>query len=241
MAKNKNRNNKNNIEYQFKKIRIDDLPVLDALTNNQRKAFDSFRENKNMVLHGLAGTGKSFISIYLALEQVLDPSNKYKKLIVIRSTVPTRDMGFMPGTEQEKIAMFEAPYHAICEELFSYKDAYKALKQQNNIEFISTSYIRGVTWNNSIIIVDELQNMTFHELDSIVTRLGDNSKIVLCGDYTQTDLCKHSDKQGLHKFLTIVRSMNLFTYIDFKVKDIVRSAFVKAYIIAKHETESNGL
>lgn len=242
MAKHSKKYSKNdNNDTQFKRIRIDDLPTLAPLTNNQSIVYSKFRLNKNLVLHGLAGTGKTFISMYLALEQVLDPSNDYREILIVRSTVPTRDMGFMPGDEKDKISKYEAPYHSVCEELFSYKDAYEALKLQNTVSFISTSFIRGATFNNAIVIVDECSNLTFHELDSIITRIGKNSKIVFCGDYRQTDLTLDRDKKGLHKFIEITKTMQEFEYVEFEVGDIVRSDFVKSYIIAKDKIEKNGL
>ena len=209
------------------------------MNNKQQVTYDSFRANRNLVLQGLAGTGKSFNSVYLALEQILDPSNDYKKLIIVRSTVPTREIGFLPGDYDEKISKYEAPYHDICEELFSYKEAYNSLKVQNNIEFISTSFIRGITWNDAIIIVDEVQNLTFHELDSVITRVGNGSKIVFCGDYNQSDLLHNKDRQGMQRFMSILKNMQSFKYIEFGVDDIVRSDFVKNYIVTKHRIENN--
>lgn len=231
MARKTQRKTNNNI----RQLRIDDLKTFEAITEKQKETYKAYDEEKNLLLHGLAGTGKSFVSLYLALEEVLDPSSDYENIYIVRSTVPTREMGFLPGTEEEKIAIYEAPYRSICSELFDESDAYNMLKRQNLVTFMSTSYVRGLTINNAIVIVDELQNLTFHELDSIITRLGKNSKIIFCGDYTQSDLIKSSDRQGILRFMKILDSMSHFACIEFGIDDIVRSALIREYIIAKHK------
>jgi len=212
-----------------------ELKHITPLTETQRIAFEAYDSGKNLVLHGIAGTGKSFISLYLALDEILncEEESVYEKVIIIRSVVPTRDVGFLPGSPKQKTEIYEAPYLAICSELFGRGDAYTVLKQRNDIEFISTSFIRGVTLNNCIIIVDEIANMTLHELDSVITRVGKNCRIVFSGDFRQSDFTKESDKGGLHKFIEITKRMKSFEFIDFNENDIVRSSMVKDYIIQK--------
>jgi phosphate starvation-inducible protein PhoH len=221
-----------------RRIRIDDLKTVNPLTDNQRKVFAEYKDNKNLLLHGTAGTGKSFLSLYLALEEVLDPSSDFEKVVIVRSIVPTRDIGFLKGTEQEKIEIYEVPYKGICKELFSVSDSYSMLKDQGAIDFISTSFIRGTTLNNCIVIVDEMENLNFHELDSIITRLSDSSKILLCGDYTQTDLTRIEEKKGLIKFMRIIKTIKSFSNIEFGIKDIVRGTLVRDYIIAKENIDN---
>lgn len=210
------------------------LREIKPLTITQARTFKAFDNDKHLVLHGLAGTGKSFISLYLALQEVLSGASDYEKIVVIRSVVPTREMGFLPGSIKEKIKVYEAPYEKICSDLFSRGDSYSILKSKNYLEFTSTSFIRGLTYDDCIIIVDEIQNMTFHELDSIVTRVGENCKIIFCGDYKQSDLQRDNDKHGLLDFIKILRAMDMFEYIEFGEQDIVRSNFVKQYIIQKN-------
>jgi len=209
------------------------LKNVDPLTQNQKFSFEAYNSGRNLMLHGIAGTGKSFISLYLALNQVLTEESNYKKVIIVRSVVPTRDMGFLPGNTKEKTKVYEAPYYAICSELFGRGDSYEYLKQKNIIEFISTSFIRGVTLNDCIIIVDEIANMTLHELDSVITRVGKNCRIVFSGDFRQSDFTFERDKNGLKDFIKIIQKMKSFTFIDFDENDIVRSAMVKDYIIQK--------
>lgn len=212
-----------------------ELKQIEPLTENQKIAFQAYDSGKNLVLHGIAGTGKSFISLYLALDELMNYEEEpnYDKVVIIRSVVPTRDMGFLPGKPKEKAEIYEAPYFAICSELFGRGDAYTVLKQRNDIEFITTSFIRGVTLNNCIIIVDEIANMSLHELDSIITRVGKNCRIIFSGDFRQSDFTKTSDKGGLLKFIEITKKMKSFEFIDFNENDIVRSAMVKDYIIQK--------
>jgi len=219
----------------LKKVRIDDLLTFKPITHNQEKTYKSYKEGNHLLLHGIAGTGKTFLSLYLALEEVLDPSTIFEDVFIVRSVVSTRDMGFLPGDEQEKVSIYEAPYRSICRELFGIRDAYDALKQQQNVKFMSTSFIRGITINNSIVIVDECQNLNFHELDSIITRIGKNSKIIFCGDYTQTDLTRENDKRGIINFMKILKEINEFETVEFMIDDIVRSDFLKSYIIAKYK------
>jgi phosphate starvation-inducible protein PhoH len=232
---NGNGNGNNGKTQPLKKVRIDDLLTFSPITDNQRKTYEAYRENQHLLLHGIAGTGKTFLSLYLALEQMLDLSSEYNDIFIVRSVVSTRDIGFLPGDEQEKVSLYEAPYRSICGELFGIKDAYDALKQQGNVKFMSTSFIRGITLNNSIVIVDECQNLNFHELDSIITRIGKNSKIIFSGDYTQSDLTKENDKKGISNFMTILKSLKEFKTIEFGIDDIVRSDFLKSYIIAKYK------
>jgi len=221
------------LEFETKQVKTNLLiKQFEPLTLNQELTFKAYNKNRNILLHGLAGTGKTFMSLYLSLKEVLGKS-KYKKIIIVRSVVPTRDMGFLPGTQKEKTKVYEAPYQAVCAELFGRGDAYEVLKGRGIIEFISTSFIRGTTIGNSIVIVDEVNNMTFHELDSVITRLGNNSKILLCGDFRQSDLIKQSDKNGLRHFMNILEKMGSFEHIEFEQEDIVRSGLVKEYIIAK--------
>lgn len=204
------------------------------LTENQQLTFDSFADDKNLMLHGIAGTGKSFMALYLSLKQILnDPDCLYKKVVLVRTVVPTRDMGFLPGSDREKTKVYEAPYYAICTELFGRGDAYDYLKNKNVVEFISTSFIRGITLNDCIVIVDEMQNATLHELDSVITRIGHNCKVIFCGDFRQSDFTRDHEKNGLSDFMRVVKSMKSFELVEFNAEDIVRSALVKEYIILK--------
>lgn len=209
------------------------LRPIEPLTENQRLTFEKYHDGKNLLLHGIAGTGKSFLSIYLATQSVLSDSGRYKKLVIVRSAVPTRDMGFLPGSNAEKSKVYEAPYQAIFTELFNRGDAYQYLKQKGLVEFISTSFIRGITLNDCIIVVDEIANMTLHELDSVITRVGKNCRIMFCGDFRQSDFTREHEKNGLIDFMKILNRMKSFEYVDFTEHDIVRSAMVKEYIIAK--------
>jgi phosphate starvation-inducible PhoH-like protein/PhoH-like ATPase len=209
------------------------LREIHPLTENQRLTFEKYDDGKNLLLHGIAGTGKSFLSIYLSLQTILAESSRYKKLVIVRSVVPTRDMGFLPGNNREKTKVYEAPYQAIFTELFDRGDAYEYLKSKNIVDFISTSFIRGITLNDCIIVVDEIANMTLHELDSVITRVGKNCKIIFCGDFRQSDFTKEHEKSGLPDFMRILNKMKSFEYVDFGENDIVRSSMVKEYIIAK--------
>lgn len=228
-------NGNGNGQKPLKKVRIDDLLTFSPITDNQQKTYNAYKSDKHLLLHGIAGTGKTFLSLYLALEEVLDPSTVFNDVFIVRSVVSTRDIGFLPGDEQDKVSLYEAPYRSICSELFNYKESYDALKQQGNVKFMSTSFIRGITINNAVVIVDECQNLNFHELDSIITRIGKNSKIIFCGDYTQTDLTRDNDKRGIVNFMKILKSIKEFETIEFGIDDIVRSDFLKSYIIAKYK------
>lgn len=220
------------------KLRIDDLDTIDPLNENQRKFFEAYkRGDQNIALHGVAGTGKTFVALYKALEQVLDKGNSYDKIIIVRSAVQSRDIGHLPGDVAEKLAIFQQPYKQICHQLFDRIDAWDLLEEVGTIEFISTSFIRGTTFDDAIIIVDEMQNMNFEEIDTVMTRVGNRSKIIWCGDYRQTDLRKNNDKSGILKFFEIAKYMTAFTKIEFDIDDIVRSDLVKAYIIAKTKFE----
>jgi phosphate starvation-inducible protein PhoH len=209
------------------------------LTTTQEAVFDHFQDGKNILLHGVAGTGKSFISLALALYEVMMPRSPYQKVIIVRSVVPTREMGFLPGKAAEKAQVYEAPYMSMCSELFDRGDAYGVLKNKGILEFISTSFIRGITLNDTIIIVDEIQNMDFGELDSVITRIGKNCKVILCGDFRQTDFRREHEKSGIHKFMSIIKRMKSFVFVEFGREDIVRSDLVKDYIITKDELETS--
>lgn len=210
------------------------LRTISPLTLNQSSTFKAFEQGKHLLLHGVAGTGKTYISLYLALNEVLNKS-RYKQIVIIRSVVPSRDMGFLPGTAKDKARVYEDPYKMICDDLFSRGDGYEILKTKRLLDFNTTSFLRGVTFNDAIIIVDECQNMIGQELDTVMTRVGNNCRIVFCGDFRQTDLAKHEEKRGLLTFMNILDKMSCFEKIEFGKEDIVRSALVKSYIISKLE------
>jgi phosphate starvation-inducible protein PhoH len=211
------------------RLRLDDMKTFQPLTDNQNKFFQAYKQGDYFIaLHGVAGTGKTFSALYKAIEEVLDKSNTFEKIIVVRSAVQSR----------EKMDIYQQPYRQICETLFGRKDAWDRLEEQGHIEFISTSFIRGMSFDNAIIIVDEMQNMTFEEIDTVMTRVGNQSKIIWCGDYRQTDLNKKkNDVSGLLKFFDIAYHMGAFTRIEFTPDDIVRSSLVKDYILAKLKFE----
>lgn len=211
------------------------LESIQPKTKNQQKTFASYVNGNNLLLHGIAGTGKTFISLYLALRELLEANTTKQKIVLVRSVVPTRDMGFLPGNQKEKQKAYELPYYNIFSELFGRSDAYDYLKGRNMVEFISTSFIRGITLSDSIVIVDESQNMDFGELDSIMTRIGDNSKVIFCGDYRQCDLERQREKTGIIQFMKILRELPDIHNIEFEEDDIVRSKLVKDYIVAKFD------
>ena len=214
------------------RLRLEHLSKLEPMTSNQEVVFNSWAKN-NMVLSGSAGTGKTFISLYLALKDVMDKNTEYEKVLIVRSAVPTRDMGFLPGTQEEKEAAYTVPYQIIVNDLFQDREAWDKLIQMKQIEFCTTSYIRGLTFNDAIVLVDEAQNCNYHELCSIITRVGNNCKFVMCGDYYQSDFTRNNDKDGINEFLDILDNMNHFEVVEFIWKDIVRSGLVRDFIMTK--------
>ena len=214
---------------------------IEPITDNQKKLFDSYAEGKHLVAYGTAGTGKTFISLFNALSDVLDETTPYERIYLVRSLVSTREIGFLPGDHEDKADIYQIPYKNMVKYMFQmptdadFEMLYGNLKAQETIKFWSTSFIRGTTLDNAIVIVDEFQNLNFHELDSIITRIGENSRIIFSGDASQSDLVKTNDRNGIHDFLNILRKMPSFDIIEYGIDDIVRSGLVKEYIISKLE------
>ncbi len=221
------------------RLKLEHLTKLEPLTANQKLAFDSFASGNHLCLDGSAGTGKTFISLYLALEAVLNKD--YEKVIIVRSAVPTRDMGFLPGTQEEKEDAYTAPYKAIVNDLFLDQEAWTKLTGGKTIEFLTTSFIRGITVKNAIVIVDESQNCNYHELCSVITRLGEDCRFIMSGDYYQSDFTRKGDQDGIKEFINIIQNMNSFDHIEFKWEDIVRSGFVRDFIMTKELYENGKL
>lgn len=208
---------------------------INPLTPAQSDMFESYHEGYSLAAIGTAGTGKTMCATYLALQDVLQ-KGEYEKVVIVRSAVQTREQGFMPGSKAQKEAVFEGPYTDIVNDLFSRGDAYQVLKSKGMLQFMSSSFVRGLTFDNSIIIVDECQSMTYHELDTIITRVGESSKIIFCGDTKQDDLQQsknRADVSGLYDFLKVIKQIPSFDVVNFTVNDIVRSGLVKEYILAK--------
>tara|TARA_R110002124_G_scaffold42968_2_gene131986 strand:+ start:1472 stop:2170 length:699 start_codon:yes stop_codon:yes gene_type:complete len=222
-----------------KDIKLDQMVGIKPLTENQKKAFKSYKDGKNLFLYGAAGTGKTFVALFNGLQDVLRNDTPYDTVYMVRSAVPTREIGFLPGDEEDKTALFQVPYQNMVKFMFEmpgereFGTLYERLKNQGSLMFLTTSFLRGITLDNAVIIVDECQNLTFHELDTIITRVGQDAKIIFCGDFFQTDLMKSSDKQGMVNFMKILDAMQQFDNIEFTIGDIVRSGFVKEYLINK--------
>ena len=222
-----------------KDITYNQLATIKPVTDNQKVVFDTWKKGLNQFLFGCAGTGKTFVSLYLALQEVLRIDTPYDKVIVVRSLIPTREIGFLPGDEEDKAALYQVPYSNMMQFMFeqpneqAFSMLYDRLKAQGSFYFLSTSFLRGLTFDNSIIIVDECQNLNFHELDTIITRVGQDSKISFCGDFGQSDLTRLNEKNGLMNFLQILQEMKEFNCTEFGIADIVRSGFVRNYLIQK--------
>ena len=231
----------NRVMKRKKPINLDYIKKIEPLTPNQEDFFSLYKKNQNLVAYGCAGTGKTFITLYNALLDVLDPKTPYEKIYIVRSLVATREIGFLPGDHEDKSSLYQIPYKNMVKYMFEMPDdaafemLYGNLKTQGTISFWSTSFIRGTTLDNAIIIVDEFQNLNFHELDSMITRVGEDSKLMFCGDATQTDLVKTAERNGIIDFMKILNNMPSFDTIEFQPEDICRSGLVKEYIIAKNE------
>jgi phosphate starvation-inducible PhoH-like protein len=211
------------------------LREVKPITPTQREIFESFfNSEQNLFLHGYAGTGKSFVACYLLLKELLQEGTPFKKIVIIRSTVPSRDQGFLPGSAADKAKVYERPYYSLFEELFNRADAYETFKRKKLVEFESTSYLRGTTFNDCLVLFDEMQNATYNELKTVITRMGENSRLIISGDYLQSDLDSR-DKHGVLDIMKILKRMKMVDFFEFTKEDIVRSKFVKQFII----TEAN--
>ena len=222
-----------------KELNHQQLVTIKPITDNQKQVFATWKKGQNQFLFGSAGTGKTFVSLYLALNDIFDLKKPQERVILVRSLIPTREIGFLPGDEEDKAALYQVPYQNMVQFMFempneqAFNGLYDKLKGQSSLFFLSTSFLRGLTFDNSIIIVDECQNLNFHELDTIITRVGQDSKIIFCGDFDQSDLQKTNEKNGLHDFLRILEEMDEFNCTEFTIGDIVRSGFVRNYLINK--------
>lgn len=219
--------------YTSGSIKLENLLPFAPKTDNQGKAETTWDNGYNLVLSGSAGTGKTYLALRFALEQILDKETEYEELVIVRSIVPTRDIGFLPGNEEEKKQAYAAPYIGLLKEIMGDNEAWNKLVTAKKLRFESTSFIRGTTFNNAIIVVDEMQNLNFHELDSVITRVGHQCRFIMCGDYYQSDFQKDNDKKGILNFMNIVTQLNQFDVVEFTWKDIVRSDFVRDYIMTK--------
>ena len=224
-----------------KPINSEYLVDVQPITENQKILFNSYKEGKNIISYGAAGTGKTFVTLYNALKDVLDETTPYEKIYIVRSLVATREIGFLPGDHEDKSDIYQVPYKNMVKYMFQmssdadFEMLYGNLKAQETIKFWSTSFLRGTTLDRSIVIVDEFQNLNFHELDSIMTRVGENSKIMFCGDATQSDLIKDKERNGIADFMQVLRIMSSVDVVEFGIDDIVRSGLVKEYLLAKLE------
>ena len=222
-----------------KPISSDYLLNIEPLNDNQRIMFDEYGKGQNIFAYGVAGTGKTFLALFLALRDVLDEHTPYEKVYVVRSLVATREIGFLPGTHEDKASLYQIPYKNMVKYMFEMPDdssfdmLYENLKAQETISFWSTSFLRGTTLDKAIVIVDECQNLNFHELDSIITRVGEDTKIIFCGDASQSDLQRTTERSGIIDFQRILQHMKEFSEIEYGVEDIVRSGLIKSYLIAK--------
>jgi phosphate starvation-inducible protein PhoH len=216
-----------------------DIIKINPLTMNQNRVFQQYDDDKHLLLTGTAGTGKTFLSLFLALDDVMHRKEQHS-VTIIRSCVPSRDLGFLPGTEKQKSEVYEAPYRAMCTELFNRGDAYELLKTKRTINFVPTSFLRGTTFRDTIIVVDEIQNCNQQELHTVFTRIGENCRVIFCGDIKQKDLTKKYDASGFADFFKVLTSMKSFSSIEFTSSDIVRSALIKEYIIERENLELQG-
>ena len=214
---------------------------VNPLTDNQKKMFEAWDAGKHLFVYGCAGTGKTFCALYKALYDCLKETPNYQSVYLVRSLVATREIGFLPGDHEDKSSLYQIPYKNMVKYMFElgndndFEMLYGALKAQDTVKFWSTSFLRGVTLDNSVIIIDEMQNLNFHELDSIITRVGENSRIVFCGDAMQTDLTKTNEKNGIHDFMRILEMMpDDFELIEMGLDDICRSGLVRNYLLAKN-------
>ena len=219
-------------------ISLKDMNDIKAITDNQKLVFDNYKD-KNLFLYGVAGTGKTFVALYNALKDVLDPKSPRERVYLVRSIIPTRDIGFLPGDEEDKSYLYQVPYQNMVRFMFkqpderAFEQLYNNLRNQGTIDFLSTSFLRGITIDNGVIIVDECQNLNFHELDTIMTRVGQDTKIIFAGDMQQTDLTKSQDRNGILSFVNILQEMQEMECIEFGLNDIVRSGLIKSYLINK--------
>mgnify|MGYP000916305725 CR=1 FL=1 len=218
-----------------KKFSIHDINHIKPITYTQKEVFEAFFSHQNLFLYGSSGTGKTFLSLYLAFNEILHETTPQNKVIICRSTVPVRDVGFLPGSLEEKIDVYEQPYKEACDKLFKFSRSYENLKRSGYCEFIPTSFIRGITLDNAVVVVDEFQNFTFEEANSIITRCGNNTKIIFSGDANQVDLHKKYEASGLKNFKEILEKMASFSLFKFNSNDIVRSPLVKEYITVRED------
>ena len=227
-------------------INTDKMVKVAPLTENQELIFKAWDEGKHLFIYGAAGTGKTFCALYKALYDTLKATPNYDSVYLVRSLVSTREIGFLPGDQEDKTAVYQTAYKNMVKYMFEmgndndFEVLYGALKSQDSVKFWSTSFLRGVTLDNSVIIVDEVQNLSFHELDSIITRVGENTRIVFCGDAMQSDLIRDKEKNGIHDFMRILEMMpDDFDMIEMGIDDICRSGLVRNYLIAKNASGIN--
>lgn len=224
-----------------KPLTVHDLKSIKPLTEPQRQMIESYFMGNHILAEGSAGSGKSYIALWLALNTILSTDTPQDRIIILRSAVASRNVGFLPGTIEEKMEPFELPYKDIVADLTGRYTCYDEMKKAGRITFMPTSYLRGMTWDNAIVILDELQSCNLHELNSVITRCGKNTRFIAIGDNIQNDLIYNKyDQSGLPTFMRIVERMEEFDIIKFTRNDVVRSGLVRAWIAA-YEDEMNGV
>src|SRR5574344_2605944 len=200
-----------------------------ARSDNQKMLVDGFYENDMLFAVGPAGSGKTYVSIALAVRAL--KNKEVRKIILSRPAVEAGEkLGFLPGEMKDKLDPYLQPLYDALEDMIPAAKL-KEYMENNVIQIAPLAFMRGRTLNDAVIILDEAQNTTTHQIKMFLTRLGMNAKMVITGDVTQIDL-PHTVTSGLVQALRVLRNVSGVGRVQFEKKDIVRHKLVQRIVDA---------
>jgi phosphate starvation-inducible PhoH-like protein len=205
-------------------------------TPNQREYIKAMRDYDMVVSFGPAGTGKSFLAVAFALAEL--QSGRFNKIVLTRPVVEAGEkLGFLPGDLYEKVHPYLRPLYDAFMTIVG-PDRFRLLREDEIVEIVPLAYMRGRTLDNAVIILDEAQNTTPEQMKMFLTRMGQNSKVIINGDLTQIDL-ENKRRSGLQSAETILKGVAGISFIRFTGADIVRHVLVQKILDAYDKFEKN--
>jgi len=238
-----------NIRQALKQLKTKEWEV-EFRTDNQKKFYDSILDKDITFCSGPAGTGKTFIGVYYALKALSEKNSKYDGIIITKPLIEAagEKLGYLPGNVEEKTDPFMMSFHYNMEQIVG-KTVSDILLKEKTVRVMPLAYMRGLTFDKKIVLLDEAQNATVDQIKMFLTRMGINSKIIIMGDVEQTD---KKGENGLHDSIHRFSSLKEVGLCSFHKADIVRhpligkildmyTSFNKVPIKANGAEASNGV